>query len=158
MDFFLFFHFQRLFAFYCLWFKALGVRLRWIFCLFFGLPASLLHLIAFSLRPSGLGSDGIFFLFFDFQRLFAFYCHWFMALGFRQPWIFFCFFYLQHLFAFYCLCFKALGLRLDEYFFFYCQRLFAFYCLWFKANGPRLRWIFFVFWPSASFCILFPLV
>ena len=83
IDFFFFFGFLRLFAFYCLWFKALGFRLQWIFLCF--LTGSVfLHLIAFGLRPSGLGSDG-FFLFFDFHRVFAFYCPWFKALGFRLP-------------------------------------------------------------------------
>ena len=40
------------------------------------------HLIAFGLRPSGLGFDG-FFVFFDLQLLFPFYCLWFKAIGFR---------------------------------------------------------------------------
>ena len=117
MDLFLFFDLQQLFAFYCLWFKAFGFGLRWIFFLFFDLQqpfafyclwfkavgywlrwvfvyfltsSVFLHFIAFGLMPSGLGSDG-FFLLFDLQRSFAFYCLWFKAVGFKLPWIFFFF-------------------------------------------------------------------
>ena len=50
-----------------------------------------LHFIAFGLGLSGLGSDGLFFLFFVFQRLFAFYCLWLKAVGFRLGLIFFSF-------------------------------------------------------------------
>ena len=73
-----------------------------------------------------------FFLFFDFQRLFAFYCLWFKVLGFRLRWILFCFFDFERLFAFYCLWFKALGFRL-RCFFFLTSRVF----LHFIASGLR---------------------
>ena len=62
MDFCLFFDLQRLFAFYCLWFRALGLRLRWIFVGFLN-SSVFLYFIAFGLRPSGLGSDGFLFVF-----------------------------------------------------------------------------------------------
>ena len=48
------------------------------------------HFIAFGLKLSGFGFEG-FFLFLDLQLLFAFYCLWFKAVGFRFSWIFFCF-------------------------------------------------------------------
>ena len=130
MDFFLFFDFQRLFAFYCLWFKALGFRLGWLFFCF--LTSSVfLHFIDFGLRPSGFGSDG-FFLFFDFQRLFAFYRLSFKALGFRLRWIFFCF-----LTSSVFLLFIAFGLR---------------------PSGLGSDQFFFVFRLPTSFCIFLPLV
>ena len=144
------------------------------------------HFIAYGLRPSGLGFDG-FFLFFNLQLPFSFYCQWFNDVGFRLYWIFFSFFNLQLLFPFYCLWFKAVafrlwwiffvfnlqllfpfyclyglrlsGLRFDGFFwFFHLQLLFPFYWLWFKAFGFRLWWIFFVFRLSVSFSILLPMV
>ena len=105
---FWFFDLQLLFPFYCLWFKAVGFRLSCIFfvfrlaasfsvllpwfkavgfglsCIFFCFSTSsfFIRFIAFGLRPSGLGFDG-FFVFFDLQLLFPFYCLWFKAVGFR---------------------------------------------------------------------------
>ena len=40
------------------------------------------HFLAFGLRTSGLFVD-LFFLFCDLQLLFAFYCFWFKAVGFK---------------------------------------------------------------------------
>ena len=40
------------------------------------------HFIALGLSPSGLGYDG-FFLFFDLELVFPFYCLWFKSVGFR---------------------------------------------------------------------------
>ena len=85
----MFFDLQRLFAFYCLWFRAVGFRLRRIFVCFLTFSV-FLHFIAFGLGPSGLGSDGFLFIF-DLQRPFALYCLWFRAVGFRLRWIFVCF-------------------------------------------------------------------
>ena len=85
------------------------------FCLFFDLQR-FLHLIAFGLVPSGLGSDGFFFSFLTASV----FLH-FIAFGLRPS-----------------------GLGCDKFFFvfdFHC--VFAFYCLWFNAVGCRLRWIFF---------------
>ena len=81
MYFFLFFDLQLLSPFYCLWFKAVGFGLS---CIFFCFSTSsfFIRFIAFGLRPSGLGFDG-FFVFFDLQLLFPFYCLWFKAIGFR---------------------------------------------------------------------------
>ena len=88
MDFSLFFDCRRLFAFYCLWFKAVGIRLRLIF-----------------------------FLFFDFQRLFAFYCLWFKAVGFRLRWIFLCFLTAGVFLHFIAFGLGPSGLGSDEFFF-----------------------------------------
>ena len=79
--FFLFLNLQLLFPFYCLCFKVVGFRVRNIFfclqtCSFF------FHFIALGLRPSGLRFHG-FFLFFELQLLFPFYCLRFKAFGFR---------------------------------------------------------------------------
>ena len=123
MGFCLFFDFQRLFAFYCLWFKALGFRLRWIFFCF--LTSSVfLHFIAFGLRTSGLVSDGFFF--FDFQRLFAFYCLWFKAVGFRLRWVFVYFLTSSVFLHFIAFGLRPSGLGNDGFcLFFDCQRLFC---------------------------------
>ena len=84
--FFLFFDFQLLLPFYCLWFMAVGFRLWRIF---FGFSTSTFfsRFIAFALRPSGSDFDE-FFLFFDLKLLFPFYFLWFKAVGFIFWWIF----------------------------------------------------------------------
>ena len=84
---FLFFAFQLLFLFYCLCFNVFAFRLWWIF-FFFSTCSFFLHFIAYGLRLSGSGFDG-FFLFFNLQHLFAFYCVWFKAVGLALWWIFF---------------------------------------------------------------------
>ena len=79
--FFFVFRLAASFSVYCLWFKAVGFGLS---CIFFCFSTSsfFIRFIAFGLRPSGLGFDG-FFVFFDLQLLFPFYCLWFKAVGFR---------------------------------------------------------------------------
>ena len=184
LDAFFFFDLQLLFPFYCLWFKAVGFRLQWIFC--FSTCSFFSHFITISLRPSCSGFDR-FFLFFDLQPLFCFFSLWFKAVGFSLWWIFL-FFDLQLLFLFYCLWCKAVGFRLwfifflffdlqllfpillalvkgrrvqalmDFLMFFDLQLLSPFYCLWFKAVGFRHWEIFFVFRFAASFFIFLPLI
>ena len=50
------------------------------------------HFIAYGLRLSGIGFDG-FFLFFNLQLLFPFYCLWFKAVGYKL-WCIYLVFYL----------------------------------------------------------------
>ena len=146
----MFFDLQRLFAFYCLCFRAIGFSLRRIFVCFLTFNV-FLHFIAFGLGPSGLGSDGFFFCFWNFTVSFHF-----IAFGLRPSGLvsdgFFLFSDLQRLFALYCFWFRALGFRLRWIFWFFeFQRLFGFYCLWFKAVGFGLRWIFVCFFNSSVF-------
>ena len=182
--FFLFFDLHLLFPFYCFWLQTIGFRLWWIFfvfrlaasspillplvkgrrvqalrdCFSFSICSFFFHFIAFGYRLSGSGFDG-FFLFFDVELLFPFYCPWLKAVGFRLARFFFCF----STFCFFSY-FIAFGLRpsgsgFDCFFLFFdLQLLFPFYCLWFKAVGFRLWWIFFVFRLAASSPILSRLV
>ena len=114
------------FSFYCFWFKAVGFRLRCFFVYFFT-SSVFLHSIAFGLRPSVLGCDGFFFVFW-LRRLFAFYCLSFKALGFRLPWIFFCFLTSCVFLHFITFDLRPWGLGSDGF--------------------------LFIFWLPASFCIL----
>ena len=87
--FFLFLNLQLLLPLYCLFFKAVGFRIWWFFfcfstCFFF------FYFIAYGLRPSGLGFDGLF-LFSDLLLLCPFIWLWFKAVGFRLWWLFFVF-------------------------------------------------------------------
>ena len=107
--FFLFFHLQLFFPFYCLWFKALELRLWWIF-------------FAFQRASS-----------------FPFYCLWFKAVGFKLWWIFFVFQLAASLSIFLPMVKALWVYALMDFFlFFNLQLLFPLYCLWFKAVGFRL--------------------
>ena len=143
MDFFLFSSFCLHFIAFSLRPSGLGSDGFFLFC--FLSSSVFLNFIAFGLRPSGLGSDG-FFLFFDFQRLFAFYCLWFNALGLRLRSI--CFGFLTTSVLLHFIAFGLMPSGLGSDFFCFCfltTSVFAFYWLWLKALGFRLRWIFFFF-------------